>query len=89
MAYVKFSGGNGYCGCDFEEYVKFDYDVDEDFLDDCLNDLVHDNAETFSYVATGWDGDWESEEEEERYYEDCSGSWEIITEEEYGENRGQ
>ena len=89
MVFVKFTGGDCYCECDFEEYMKFDHDVDEDFLDGCLDDLVADNAQAFEHVVTGWDGDWESEEEEERYYEDCSGSWKIITEEEYLENGGQ
>ena len=89
MVYVKFSGGNGYCGCDFEEYEAYDHEVDDDFLNEVLDELVRDNGESFEYVATGWDNDFESEEERESYYSNCSGSWEIITEEEYRENRGQ
>lgn len=89
MKYVKFSGGNGYCGCDFEEYIAFPDDTTKVFLDDMLQDKIFDNADAFSYVATGWGDDFESDEEREAYFEDCEGVWEYVTKEEFEENNGE
>ena len=88
MKYVKFHGETGYCGCDFDEYEKYDDNVTEEFLNEVLDDMVHENGESFEYCATGWGNSWESEEEEDEYYENCSGSWEFITKEEYEEMGG-
>lgn len=85
MQYVKFTGGNGYCGCDFETCEAFEQDMTEEELLGYLDELVRENAESFSHCATGCGGDFESEEEEEMYYENASGDYEIITKEEYEE----
>lgn len=88
MKYIKFYGGNGYCGCDFEQYKVYeDEEVDEDFLNDVAEELGMDNAQSFEYVAVGWDNDFESEEERDYYYENCYWSWEEVTKEEYEENQ--
>ena len=88
MKYIKFYGGNGYCGCDFEQYEVYEDDeINEEFLNEIAEDLGMDNAESFTYVATGWDNDFESEEERDSYYENCYWSWEEITKEEYEENQ--
>lgn len=88
MKYIKFYGGNGYCGCDFKQYKVYeDEEVNEDFLNDVAEELGMDNAQSFEYVETGWDNDFESEEERDYYYENCYWSWEEVTKEEYEENR--
>lgn len=51
-------------------------------------ELAADNGETYSYVATGWGEDFETEQDEESYYENLYCEWEEVSEEEYEENRG-
>lgn len=86
MRFIKFFGENGYCGCDFEQYEKYEDDMPDDVLDEIAADLVQENAESFEHAATGWGNDFESEEDREFYYENASGGWEEVAEEEYNEN---
>lgn len=88
MRFIHFTGGNGYCGCDIDEYVAFEDGTDDIVIDMYANKLAEENGETYEYVATGWDIDWESEEEREMYYENCYCDWEEISEEEFEEGRG-
>lgn len=87
MRYVKFSGGNGYCGCDWEEVAIVDDDTTDWNLDQQSYDLAMDYAEGYGHVAEGYDNDtgWESEEAENEYYEGVTSRWREITEEEYNE----
>ena len=87
MKYIKFYGGNGYCGCDFEQYEAYEDDVTEEALAEIAYDLANDNAQSYEYIATGWDEDFESEEERESYYENIEYGWEEVTKEEYEENQ--
>ena len=85
MIYVRFYGGNGYSGCNYEEYVAFEDDIDEQSINEYSNELCDENAETYEYVETGWGESFESEEDQEYYYEsarDCSG-WDDVSQEEY------
>lgn len=94
MMYVKFWGGNGYCGCDFEEYIAF---IDGEYpdLDDYAYQMARDNAEAHEDVVYGWDGpDWdevtqeEYEEEMENYYESIDWGYEILTREDWLAEQG-
>lgn len=87
MKYVKFWAETPYCGTDAEDYQEFEDDVTEEELNEILYEMVADNAESFEYLATGWGEDFESEEERNSYYEDCTGGWRFITEREYRENQ--
>ena len=85
MKYYHLSGGNGYCGCDWDEYVVFYDDVlIEDVIAYAMQ-LARDIAESYEYIATGWHKDFESEEDREEYYDNAMDhtNWEEITEEEY------
>ena len=91
MKYYHLSGGNGYCGCDWDEYIAFYDDVSMDEIENYANELAYENAEAYEYVATGWDKDRESEEDSDEYYtrdeyyasiSDYT-NWEEVTEEEY------
>ena len=95
MMYVKFWGGNGYCGCDFEEYEKFDTIKSDAFLNDWAYSLAKDNAEAHEDVVYGWDGpDWdevtqdEYDDEMENYYESIDWGYEILTEDDWYEEQG-
>ena len=79
--YIKFTGSNGYCGCDFETYEKFEDDATSKYLDDYGYDLAKDNAESYE-----GNFDFEDDEELEEYYENIDWNWEEVSEEEYNEN---
>lgn len=89
MKYVRFAGGNGYCGCDYEEYVMFDDDCPEDEIENYSIELAYQNAENFEYVETGWDSDFENEYDREMYYENALSycGWDYCSEEEFNENK--
>ena len=57
---------NGYCGCDIEEEFEGTYDEAVGFA----NDYLHEYAESYAYVAFGWDNEY-TEEEYDEYFEDC------------------
>ena len=89
MKYIKFYGGNGYRGGDWEEYQCFGADQEgeltEDMLEQIANSIALDWGETFEYIAEGYDYDtgWESDEAEDEYYEGVWGSWKEVSKEEY------
>ena len=85
MRYIKIEVGNGYCGCDNTEYVEFENDITDAEIDAYAIELARDNAESFEHVATGWDEDFETENDREFYYEGAWFEWEEISEEEYNE----
>lgn len=87
--YIRFIGGNGYCGCDIDEVEVFPDDTTDKELDQCADDMAMENGESFEDVATGWDRDFESEEEREDYYDGCYCSWHEISEEDYKEMKGE
>ena len=58
-----------YCGTDAEYWVYADSEESIDKND--LEEWVNENAEAYSYLATGWCEDFETEEDEENYYADC------------------
>ena len=57
---------NGYCGCDIEEEFEGTYDEAVEWA----NEYLPDYAETYAYVAFGWDNKY-TEEEFDEYVEDC------------------
>lgn len=88
MKYVRFCGGNGYCGCDYEEYEKFEDEVTEEEIDEYSSEIGYENAETYEWVVHEDDSDFEFEEDREEYYEDALSycGWEYCTEEDFLEN---
>lgn len=64
-----------------------------DFLQNYLQDVIDENAGQYSHNIDYDDGEDEQETDENReqaeedYYGDCGGSYEIITEEDYEENK--
>lgn len=86
MVYILYMGGNGYCGCDWEEVREYD-SFNEDEFNETLYQLSCDYAESYEHVATGWDGSFETEEDRDDYY-NCAvenGNWREISREEYQE----
>lgn len=94
MIYVRFWGGNGYCGCDFEEYIAF-IDNKEVDLYEYAYELSRDNAEAYEYIVYGGDGpDWdeitqeEYDEEIENYYASIDYDFEVMTKEDWLAEQG-
>lgn len=91
MRYFHLSGGNGYCGCDWDEYIAVteeELESDPSYVTSCADNFAYGYAESYEYIATGWNVGWESEEEREEYYNSILDytNWEEITEEEYLNN---
>lgn len=85
MRYFLFKGGTPYCGCDFEDVRALPDEVTEQELDALASEMAYENGETYSYCHTGWDEEFEDEEDEESYFGDCYCNWREMTEEEYAE----
>ena len=87
MKYVKFFGNAGYVGTDYEEWAEYDDDVTEEEINTDSRYYAYDNAETFEYVAKGWDVPWNSEEECDEYYENALeySGWSYCSKKEYDE----
>lgn len=89
MKYVRFYGGNGYSGCDYEDYQAFEDDVILQEINEISDELAYENAEAYEYVARGgWDEEWECEEDCDFYYEDAMSycGWEYCSQKEFEEN---
>lgn len=89
MRYIHFIGGNGFCGCDIDEYVAYPDGTPDEEIEADSDVKAQENAESFEYVATGWDDDFEDEEERDNYYENAYCNWEEVTKEEYEDNCGE
>ena len=91
MFYFRFTADTPYCGTELVDYQKFEERPTDAELDEMAEDLCQNNAEGYAYLVTGWDNDeFEDKDEEaealENYYEDCCGTWEEITKEEFEED---
>jgi hypothetical protein len=68
-----------YCGTDTTYWVLADHEGD--IPEEDLDDWVHEGAESFEYLATGWDEGFETEEDREEFYAECgydiSGPYEL------------
>ena len=78
--YICFAFSNGYCGCDIQEFIAFPSDYSDKNISDYGNDMLNDYAEDYRPAFL--------DDDEEVYYENCSFSWEDVSEEEWKENDG-
>lgn len=88
MKYIKINFGNEYCGCDGEKYLAFEDDSTEEEIDEYAYELAIENANSYSYLYTGWENDFEDEDDEENYYSNIEFFWEEVSKEEWIENNG-
>ena len=82
--FVRIIYSNGYCGCNESKVLEVE-DIEE--AENYAAESIYDYADSYAYVSTGWNTGFESEEEEEGYYENCTYNIEEITEEEYQEEK--
>lgn len=81
--YIYARGGNGYCGCDWDEYLEVDDDLSDEEIDALVDNIAFDWAEGYADRV-----DFESNEDEEEYYENiCAYTcWEEISYDEFIRN---
>ncbi len=95
--YIKITGGTGFCGCDFEEYLVFDDSICNEAIDEVAWDIANGNAESYEDIERDYcidedeyddydDYETAVNEAREMYYADVECSWKEITKEEYEEN---
>lgn len=83
MRYIHFYGDAGYCGTDYHYFEEYPDDTEDSELDATSEQSCYENAESFEYLATGWDGDFEDEAERQAYYDGACGYWEELSKEEW------
>lgn len=86
MAYFEIIVDTPYCGTRQEEYIECESMNEAVSI---AEELCRNNAESYEYLVSGWDGEnFEdmSEEELEEYYSNCDWCVNEITEEEFLEN---
>lgn len=95
MKYYKITTSTPYCGTENEHFIATENPMSEEELRETVEELTRENAESFEYLLTGWDGENIEEMSEEEvqamlddYYADCSGEWREISEAEYKEEMG-
>lgn len=95
MKYYKITTSTMYCGTKNEHFIASEEPMNEEELRETVEELTRENAESFEYLVTGWDGenieDMSEDEIQEmldNYYADCYGEWREISEAEYKEEMG-
>lgn len=83
--YYKFEVKTPFCGTEETFYFMFDgTPPTKIILNEILAECIIDNAETYLFLLGDYDPNEEDcTEEEEKYFSECSGHYEEITEEEY------
>lgn len=85
MIIVLAKCGNGYVGCDSEEAFFYTEGTSEKEINSEIYEWACENAESFSYVHFGWDGEYTEEEYEEYMENNVEYMWNVATREEYVE----
>lgn len=85
MRYIHFYGSAGYCGTDYDDFQVFDSNIGDSELNQISEDMAYDCAQSYSYLHTGWEEDFENEEDEEQYYENAMSycGWEELSKKEW------
>ena len=83
---VRWYFENGYSGCEQEEMMFYPKGTSTRTIDIDVNEWGHENADSYAYVALGWEEEDYTEEEYEEYlYDYCNWGWHEVTWEEYVE----
>lgn len=68
MRYIIATLSNGYCGCDVEEYWAFPDDFTDRDIEEYLYEGIIDYADSYRPCNL----EFEDEQDEQYYYEDCT-----------------
>lgn len=84
MRYIKFYGTNGYCGCDYEDWMIFDDNTPDHVIDGVSIDLAIDNADMYEDNILNYNNPFADKEYEE-YIDNAIeyADWKEISKNEY------
>ena len=80
--YIIATRNNGYYGCDETEYYIFPEGTTDKEIDKYIEEGMYDYAEDYVNSVRGYDKDWENEDEEQEYYDNCCFDWRDASENE-------
>lgn len=87
VRYIHFFGDAGFCGTEYHCFSKFTDDTHRLFHPELHLRYRLGNAESYEYLATGWNSDFDDDQEREIYYEGANGGWEELTKDRYEEEK--
>lgn len=79
MHYYHFVADTPFIGTENHYFLEVKKPLTEKEIAEECEEYKIDNAGSYSYLVTGWDENWDNEEEMEDYYADCSCYCEEIT----------
>ena len=84
MRYIKFYGTNGYCGCDYEDWMIFDDNTPDHVIDGVSINLAIDNADMYEDNILNYNNPFADKEYEE-YIDNAIeyADWKEISKNEY------
>lgn len=84
--YIIATRNNGYCGCDETECYIFPEGTTDREIDKYIEEGMYDYAENYEYL---FEGDWESEDEAQEYYNNCYFDWHDASENDIEDYEGE
>ena len=84
--YIIATRNNGYCGHDETECYIFPEGTTDKEIDNYIEEGMYDYAENFEYLLGK---DWENEDDEQEYYNNCYFDWHDASENEIEDNEGE
>lgn len=85
MIYVHAKFDNGYHTGSEDNYYEFTDGITPEEIEQFVREEANEYFADWEHLATGWDNEFDSVEDEEEYYDGCGYGWEYITEEEYND----
>lgn len=86
MKYIYASFDNGYYTGNENHYYVFNDDISEEEIYKTIKDDANIYFDDYNYLDIDYNNGWDSDTDEDRYYDNCTWVYEYITEEEYNEN---
>lgn len=86
MKYVYACFDNGYYTGNENHYYIFNDDASEEEIYDTIGNDANIYFDDYNYLDIDYNNGWDSDIDEDHYYNNCTWEYEYITEEEYNEN---
>ena len=86
MKYVYASFDNGYYTGNENHYYVFNDDISEEEIYETIEYDANIYFDDYNYLDIDYNNGWDSDADEDHYYNNCTWEYEYITMEEYNEN---
>lgn len=86
MKYIYACFDNGYYTGNENHYYVFNDDTSGEEIYSTIRNDANAYFDDYSYLDIDYNNGWDSDVDEDRYYNNCTWEYEYITEEEYNEN---